>query len=39
MNAGVTDVSVVPDISADQPATLVFYVCENNHISKVLMVT
>jgi hypothetical protein len=39
MYAGVTDMSVVLDISADQPAALVFCMCENNHISKVLMVT
>jgi hypothetical protein len=39
MYAGVTDMSVVLDISADQPAALVFCMCENNHVSKVLMVT
>jgi len=39
MYAGVTDMSVVQDVSADQPAALVFYMCENNHVSKVLMVT
>jgi hypothetical protein len=37
--AGVTDMSVVLGVSADQPAALLFYMCENNHISKVLMVT
>jgi hypothetical protein len=39
MYAGVTDMSVVLGISAEQPAALVFYMCDNNHISKVLMVT
>lgn len=34
MCAGITDMSVVLGVSADQSAALVFHMCGNSHISR-----